>query len=105
MKIILRCWLLGFAAAAANASVDPEKLKEELVRTEAEFFEHALAHGFGAALHAYMAPDGFVANSLILGREAQAAKARADETRARPNVIRWKPLRADVAASGDLGYT
>jgi ketosteroid isomerase-like protein len=104
MKILL-CCLLEIAAATANASVDPEKLRDELVRTEAEFFEHALQHGFSHALHAYMAPDGFIANSLILGREAQAAKAKADEGKPRPNVIRWKPLRADVAASGELGYT
>jgi ketosteroid isomerase-like protein len=104
-KKTLICCVLGFAAATASASLEPEKLKEELVRTEAEFFEHALQHGFSAALHTYMAPDGFVANSLILGREAQAAKAKADEGKPRPNVIRWKPLRADVAASGDLGYT
>ena len=80
-------------------------MKAELVRTEAEFFKHALEHGFGPALRDYMADDAFVANTLVLGRDAQETRMKADAGKARPNVIRWKPLRADVAASGDLGYT
>ena len=86
-------------------AADREVLKAELVRTEAEFFQHALEHGFSPGLRAYMADDAFIANSLVLGRDAQEARMKADAGKARPNVIRWKPLRADVADSGDLGYT
>ena len=91
----------------ALAAVDPAKLKAELVQTETEFFGYALAHGFNEAVHAYVADDGFVANSLTLGREAQADRANSEKTKTqrRPDVIRWQPLRAEVAASGELGYT
>ncbi len=89
------------------AAPAPAALKADLVRTEAEFFERALARGFSEAVHDYIADDGFVANSLTLGRAAQADRVKSDQAKPphRADVIRWKPLRAEVAASGDLGYT
>jgi len=96
----------GFSVLVACAAPDKETLKQELVRTEAEFFQQALERGFNAGLHAFMAEEAFIANSLTLGRDAQAERLGSEQPRkSRANIIRWRPLRADVADSGDLGYT
>jgi ketosteroid isomerase-like protein len=88
-------------------AAEPAALKAELIKTEAEFFDFALAHSFSEAVHAYIADDGFVANSLTLGREAQAERLKSEPARSprRAEAIRWQPLHAEVAAAGDLGYT
>ena len=107
MRTSLLLLAVGLASVSSNQihAADAEALKAELVRTETEFFKHALEHGFGPALRDYMAEDALIANTLVLGRDGQEARIKAEAGKARPNVLRWKPLRADVAASGDLGYT
>jgi hypothetical protein len=106
MKTLLCGVIFTFAAAGVIAG-EAAQARAELVRTEAEFFQTVLERGFSAGVQAYMAPEAMVANSLALGREAHAAKMAADKERgkARSSFTRAKPLRAEVAASGELGYT
>lgn len=91
--------------ASVVSAAEPADAKAELQRAEAAFFRHILEHGFGAGLAAYMADDAMIANSLTLGRDAQLARTTGETGRSRGNVIRWKPLRAEVSASADLGYS
>ena len=93
----------ALALGSLGRAAEMTAVTAELVRTEREFFESAFSRGFGEAVRAYIAEDGFLANSLTLGRAAQSDRARA--TKRERDVIRWRPLHADVAASGDLGFT
>ena len=102
--VVLGLLLVG----SVGRAVDVVALKAELIQTEGEFFEFALGHGFSEAVHVYIAEDGFVANSLTLGRAAQGERVKVESAKAPKHdrdVIRWQPLHAEVAASGELGYT
>ena len=107
MKTLRVVGLALAMTAVAQAADDAAARNAELVRTEAEFFSYALEHGFNEAVHAYIADDGFVANSLTLGRDTPVERATTEQAKSprRTEVIRWQPLHAEVAASGDLGYT
>jgi ketosteroid isomerase-like protein len=107
MKTISAALFFLMSVTMAFAAADPATLKAELVRTEAEFFDYALEHGFSEAVHAFIADDGFVANSLTLGRAAQAERVKSEQANSprRTEAIRWQPLHAEVAGSGELGYT
>lgn len=104
LLVVMGVLLAGSIGRAADAA----GLTAELIKTEGQFFEFALAHGFGEAVHEFIAPDGFVANSLTLGRAAQGERVKAESAKSpkrERDVIRWRPLHAEVAASGELGYT
>ncbi len=102
---LLMALLASLAASSLPGATDNLAPVAALQRAEAAFFQHILEHGFNAGMAAFMADDAMIANSLTFGRDAQAARQKGDAARARDRAMRWKPLRAEVAAAGDLGYT
>jgi ketosteroid isomerase-like protein len=97
--------LLFGAPAALPSAPDIEKEKATLIRTDIEFSDTAQKLGVGEAFLLYadegatMLPSG---GDAVTGKE-EVRKQFADFPKGATLV--WKPFRADVAQSGELGYT
>ena len=79
--------------------------RAEMIQTDAAFSQMSAAQGMAAAFLAYYAPDGVMlpANAHILrGRDAVREHLNGS---AADGTLTWQPLAAEVAHSGDLGYT
>src|SRR5690349_4060643 len=92
------------SCASAPAPADRESARAALLRTDAEFSKMSEARGAADAFAAYVAPEGIVLAEFPAHRGLDAVRSQFG---AAPPGIRltWKPALADVAASGDLGYT
>jgi ketosteroid isomerase-like protein len=90
--------LLVLVARAAHAA-EPA---EPIVEAERAFAKSAVENGFNAAFREVIAPDGVVfAPDPVPGPE-QLAKGK---NRKGPPFLRWWPVYAGIARSGDLGFT
>jgi len=94
-------FLVGTLFARAT---DPNAFKAELIQADREFCREAAGSGARAAFLSKIAEDGLL---LSLGQSPTGKDAVHQLYDGFPGgaTLTWKPLRADVAASGDLGYT
>ena len=101
--IALLSVFFAFCATAPSAA-DRESARSALLRTDAEFSKMSEAHGSADAFAAYVAPEGIVLAEYPAHRGLDAVRSQFGT--APPGIrLTWKPGVADVAASGDLGYT
>src|SRR5262245_37663386 len=88
--------------ASTSAAQTPDK--SVLLHADEDFARYAAAHGIAEAFAAYAAPDGTIlpaGANPVRGREA----IRSFFSSAAGTVLTWKPYAAEVASSGDIGYT
>lgn len=94
--------------AAQESRKSKTKIEQEragLIRTDNEFSRMSAEKGVSAAFLTYMGEN---ATLLLNGSEpiSGSDKIRAYYAQASPSThLTWKPTNADIAASGDLGYT
>lgn len=97
-RAMIKAGLL-FAAVLAAAPA-PASDYEDLVAAERAFAADALARNTRAAFLAYLAEDGLVFEPGPTSGQRVWTARKEDKAR-----LEWAPEMAEVAASGDLGYT
>ena len=90
---------VALALAATTATADPNALSS-LVEAERGFARMSVEHGMREAFLANLADDAVVFQPLpVNGQQVWSARKPSTAT------LMWEPSFAEVAASGDLGYT
>ena len=90
---------------AGRKAIDPVKEAERLLQTDREFAAASLQHGAADAFRMYLAADAFMFSD---GRHpVRGSDAIYDIMKPADSayVLEWTPRAAEVAASGELGWT
>ncbi len=103
MTLIL---LLTMPMLAQESNLNLDERKQELLNVDIQFSKLSAARGVNEAFLSYLADDCVLLrqNSFpIVGKEISKVKyfSRPDSG----YTLTWKPLFADIAESGELGYT
>lgn len=93
-------------AQESNQNLNLDKRKRELLNVDTQFSKLSEARGVNEAFLSYIADDGVLLRSNnfpIIGKEIIKERffSRSDSG----YTLTWKPLYADIAQSGELGYT
>lgn len=102
MRIPMSLAAFALLLPLAAASLTPEEGRALLFQLEADF-ARATAERGSEGFPSYLAEDASIGNPgrpFIRGRAAIAQTLPPG-----PMALTWKPIHAEMAASGDLGYT
>lgn len=102
LRLACACAALWGTGCFRAARLDPGLEADALLRTDQAFAAMALKTNAADAFREFLAPEGIQlppSGAPVLGREAVAARMNIDL------VLSWKPMHAEVAQSGDLGWS
>ncbi|NEW83171.1 MAG: DUF4440 domain-containing protein [Mariniphaga sp.] len=108
IRLYLGLIVLGGAINSCNISPNPsspEKLKSELFAVEKEFCAMAQSEGVQKAFVHFAADSAVVLRKSQLLKGKEAIRIQYASFPQKGSKLEWAPDFADVAASGDLGYT
>jgi ketosteroid isomerase-like protein len=98
--------VLLLISGCAQNKIDTKKVCAELIEVDSLFSDYSIAHGKNAAFLkfaaedvTFLAPNNYPLVGIKLLEERQAKRPDTTYT------LRWKPIYARAAESGDLGYT
>jgi ketosteroid isomerase-like protein len=104
MKIAGIVFLLCFLGSGCDGEAKRERELERLLETDREFSRLSVDQGAYTAFDSFMFDDAIIYRDRshpIRGRDA----IRGLFTEGKSGTLRWEPFFADIAESGDLGYT
>jgi len=104
-KIFLTAITVLFVFWGCGTAIDPEKERAGLLQTDKDFSQASIEKGAAEAFKLYLAEDAIQLPSRsnpVVGRDA----IYANMSKSSGNyMLAWEPQYAEVAQSGDLGYT
>jgi ketosteroid isomerase-like protein len=98
--------LVTVCMISCHHPVDVEKVKEELIQADLEFAKLSLEKGKNFAFLQYIDGNGVILRENAMPVSGKDSLAAYQSTRPDTNyTLQWKPLFADAAESGEMGYT
>jgi len=105
MRILVKYYIFFVIAIIFIGCNDKMNTKESLMAVDREFSKYSQDNGMNAAFMEYISEDGVMlrSNSMpIVGKNAVSGLFRGDDS---GFTLTWEPLYADIAKSGEIGYT
>ena len=94
--------------ACSTKKPDIEKIKKELLTTDKTFSDLSQANGMNFAFTNYIDPNCIMLrpNGMpLIGKDSILMAISKNNDESQSDTLTWVPMFADVATSGDMGYT